>query len=188
MLLKRGKTHSSKQQVCFFLSLWYRRNPHSLKKKDIFAKKVWDSSYRSTPQKKICRAITCGEIKSDDGGDEEAYEVDNYDNQPVEAKPAPEELEDGGQTATMNELKEVNLGTEEDPRPTFISSLLLEEQIEEIIKLLCEFRDCFAWTFAEMPGLSPNMAVHRLAIKSDTAHIKQAPRRMRLEIEEQVIT
>ncbi|PKU60192.1 RNA-directed DNA polymerase [Dendrobium catenatum] len=105
----------------------------------------------------------------------------------MEAEPAPEELEDGEQAATMDELKEVNLGTEEDPRPTFISSLLPEEQIEEIQELLCEFRDCFAWIYAEMPGLSPDVAVHRLTIKPDVTPVKQAPRRMRLEIEEQVI-
>ncbi|PKU59880.1 hypothetical protein MA16_Dca028176 [Dendrobium catenatum] len=38
-----------------------------------------------------------------------------------------------------------------------------------------------------MPGLSHDVAVHKLAIKADATPIKQAPRRMRLEIEEQVI-
>ncbi|XP_028551816.1 uncharacterized protein LOC110108077 [Dendrobium catenatum] len=67
----------------------------------------------------------------------------------------------------MDELKEVNLETEEDPRPTFISSLIPKEQIEEIKELLCEFRDYLAWTYAEMPSLSPDVAVHRLGIKPD---------------------
>ncbi|CAL9031377.1 unnamed protein product, partial [Prunus brigantina] len=50
-------------------------------------------------------------------------------------------------------LQEINLGTEEDPRPTFISALLEEPLRSEIITLLHEFRDCFAWHYHEMPGL-----------------------------------
>ncbi|CAL8167778.1 unnamed protein product [Prunus armeniaca] len=41
-------------------------------------------------------------------------------------------------------LQEINLGTEEDPRPTFISALLKEQLKSELIALLQEFRDCFA--------------------------------------------
>ncbi|XP_028547560.1 uncharacterized protein LOC114578513, partial [Dendrobium catenatum] len=190
MLRKQINIPTSKQQLRFCLSIWYGRHPHPLRKKDIIVRRGLGFIVQKHPQKETCQAITCGEVKLDDSDDEEIYEVDTYDDQPVEAKPAPEEpeeLEDGGQTATMDELKEVNLGTEEDPRPTFISSLLSEDQAEEMKELLCEFRDCFAWTYVEMPGLSPDVAVHRLAIKNDAVPVKQAPRRMRLEIEEQVI-
>jgi hypothetical protein len=45
------------------------------------------------------------------------------------ATPAPQELEDGGQP-TIDELVEVNLGTEEDPRPTFVSATLTEKERE----------------------------------------------------------
>ncbi|PKU83336.1 RNA-directed DNA polymerase [Dendrobium catenatum] len=38
-----------------------------------------------------------------------------------------------------------------------------------------------------MPGLDPEVAVHKLAISSDAVPVKQSPRRMRLEIEQQVI-
>lgn len=39
-----------------------------------------------------------------------------------------------------------------------------------------------------MPGLSPEVAVHKLEVKPDFIPVKQAPRRMRLEVEQQVIT
>lgn len=46
--------------------------------------------------------------------------------------PAPPELEDGGQ-ATVNDRIEVNLGTKDDFRPTFISAhLSLKEQTQYI--------------------------------------------------------
>ncbi|CAL2257134.1 unnamed protein product [Prunus armeniaca] len=41
-------------------------------------------------------------------------------------------------------LQEINLGTEEDPIPTFISALLKEPLKSQLIALLQEFRDCFA--------------------------------------------
>ncbi|TYJ96305.1 RNA-directed DNA polymerase-like protein [Cucumis melo var. makuwa] len=44
-----------------------------------------------------------------------------------DAEDAPQSLEDGGQS-TVDELKEVNLGTIEEPRPTFISASLSSEE------------------------------------------------------------
>ena len=72
----------------------------------------------------------------------------------------------------MDELKEINLGTEDDPRPTFISVLLPNDRVEEVKALLHEFRDCFAWTYAEMAGLSPDVAVHKLAINPEAMPVK----------------
>ena len=46
-----------------------------------------------------------------------------------EVDEAPLALEDEGQ-ATVNELKEINLGTAEEPRPTFISAFLTSEEEE----------------------------------------------------------
>ncbi|KAM0891957.1 hypothetical protein ACQ4PT_026069 [Festuca glaucescens] len=76
---------------------------------------------------------------------------------------APLELEDGGQP-TVDELVEVNLGTEDDPRPTFVSATLTEEEREGYRCFLMEYRDCFAWNYKEMPGLDPRVATHKLAI------------------------
>ncbi|PKU62441.1 hypothetical protein MA16_Dca027976 [Dendrobium catenatum] len=123
MLRKQINTPTTKRQLRTRLGLWYRRNLRPLRRNDIDAYKGIGFIKRKFLRKEICRAITCGKIKADDD-DDEIYEANAYDDKPVEAEPAPEELEDGGQAATMDELKEVNLGTEEDSRPTFISSLL----------------------------------------------------------------
>ncbi|XP_075084754.1 uncharacterized protein LOC142168006 [Nicotiana tabacum] len=71
-----------------------------------------------------------------------------------EVHEAPPQLEDGEQS-TVDELKELNLGTLEDPRLTFISALLTTQEEEEYFKLLTKYKDVFAWTYKEMPGLSP---------------------------------
>jgi hypothetical protein len=47
----------------------------------------------------------------------------------IEAAPAPQQLEDGVQL-TIDELVEINLGTEDDPRPTFVSASLTPEERE----------------------------------------------------------
>ncbi|KAM1333412.1 hypothetical protein PS2_009336 [Malus domestica] len=70
---------------------------------------------------------------------------------------APPQLEDGGQ-ATVDDLKELNLGTEEEQKPIFVSALLRADEIDEYYQLLSEYKDVFAWTYKEMPGLDPVIA------------------------------
>lgn len=99
---------------------------------------------------------------------------------------APRELEDGGQP-TIDELIEVNLGTEEEPRPTFLSATLTKEEREGYQNFLMEYRDYFAWNYKEMPGLDPHVATHKLAIDPQHRPIKQVPRCLRPEFEDRVI-
>ncbi|KAG9444925.1 hypothetical protein H6P81_016265 [Aristolochia fimbriata] len=66
--------------------------------------------------------------------------------------------------STVDDLKKVDLGTAEDPRPTFHSASLTAEEETEYMALLHEYRDIFAWNYTEMPGLDPRVAVHKLAV------------------------
>ncbi|XP_008229457.1 PREDICTED: uncharacterized protein LOC103328826 [Prunus mume] len=102
-----------------------------------------------------------------------------------EVHDAPAALEDGGQ-ATVDELKELNLGTNENPRPIFVSALLNPSEEESYYKLLLEYKDVFAWTYKEMPGLNPKVAVHHLAVKRGTHPIKQTQRRFHPELLSQI--
>ncbi|GAA0146006.1 hypothetical protein LIER_06057 [Lithospermum erythrorhizon] len=71
--------------------------------------------------------------------------------------------------ATIDELKEVKLGTAEHPRPTYVSALLTLAEEAEYIALLAAFRDVFAWTYTEMPRLYPKMEVHHLTVKKSAS-------------------
>ncbi|KAA0055957.1 uncharacterized protein E6C27_scaffold319G00830 [Cucumis melo var. makuwa] len=102
-----------------------------------------------------------------------------------DAEEAPQSLEDGGQS-TIDELKEVNLGTIEEPRSTFISASLSSEEEGKYMSLLTEYKDIFAWSYKEMPRLDPKVAVHLLAIKPGYRPIKQAQRRFRPELIPQI--
>ena len=96
-------------------------------------------------------------------------------------QPAPQEFEDGGQ-ATVDDLVEINLGTEDDPKPVFVSALLTEEELPQYKQVLHENKDVFAWGYQDMPGLDPKVAVHRLAVSKDATPVKQSQRRVRPEL------
>ena len=57
------------------------------------------------------------------------------------AKEAPKELDDSTTQNTIDELKEINLGSEENPRPTFISMSLSPENEGRLTKLMKEYTD-----------------------------------------------
>ncbi|XP_062076034.1 uncharacterized protein LOC133780178 [Humulus lupulus] len=96
-------------------------------------------------------------------------------------QPAPQEFEDGGQV-TVDDLIEINLGTEDDPKPVFVSALLTEEELPQYKQVLRENKDVFAWGYQDMPGLDPKVVVHRLAVSKDATHVKQSQRRIRPEL------
>ncbi|GAA0184104.1 hypothetical protein LIER_31403 [Lithospermum erythrorhizon] len=75
---------------------------------------------------------------------------------------------------TVDELKEVNIGTDDEPRPTYISSLLTKEEETEYVALLKEFRGVFARIYKEMQGLDPMVAVHHPVVKENIKPVKQA--------------
>ena len=97
----------------------------------------------------------------------------------------PQSSEDGGQY-TVDELKEVNLGKIEEPHPTLVSAFLSNEEEDKYMSLLTRYRNIFAWSYKEMPGLDPKVAVHHLVIKLGYRLIKQAQRRFQAELIPQI--
>jgi hypothetical protein len=66
---------------------------------------------------------------------------------------------------SADKLEEIDIGDGDKPRPTFISANLDLSFRKELIKLLKEYKDCFAWDYSEMPGLDRSIVEHRLPIK-----------------------
>jgi len=64
-----------------------------------------------------------------------------------------------------NVLEEVDIGDDDRLRPTFISTKLDPEYKQELVNLLKEYKDCFAWEYYEMLGLNRSIVEHRLPIK-----------------------
>ena len=74
-------------------------------------------------------------------------------------------------------LEEVDIGDGTVPRPTYVSKNLEAGYKSELIGLVREYIDCFAWEYHEMPGLSRELVEHRLPIKAGFRPHKQAPRK-----------
>ena len=54
---------------------------------------------------------------------------------------------------SANKLEEIDIDPRDRPRPTYVSAKFDPEYKQELIDLLKEFKDCFAWEYYEMPGL-----------------------------------
>ena len=137
-------------------------------------------------------AVPCGEISVQDQQVEESYEQPFIDEQrpvPPAAGSAREFAEEGklgyGFTPS-DELESVDIGPGDRPRPTWISKKLDPEFKAELVKLLREFPDCFAWEYHEMPGLDRSIIEHRLPIKPGYRPFAQHPRKVHVKILDEV--
>ena len=83
-------------------------------------------------------------------------------------------------------LEEIDIRPGDRPRPTYVSAKLDPEYMQELVNLLKECQDCFAWEYYEMPGLSRSIVKHRLPIKDGYRPFKQAPRRFKPELLEDI--
>jgi hypothetical protein len=66
---------------------------------------------------------------------------------------------------SADELEEVDIGTGDKPRPTFISKNLDPSLREPMTALLKEYSNCFAWHYTKMPGLDRSIIEHQLPLK-----------------------
>ncbi|CAL8993414.1 unnamed protein product [Prunus brigantina] len=110
----------------------------------------------------------------------ESYEADTLTFDDLETTPA--EMKDD-YPVVQDPLLEINVGTEAEPRPLFVSQLLNPELAAEIIGLLHEYKDCFAWDYHEMPGLPRSLVEHELKIKEGFRPFQQSPRRFSTEVQ-----
>ena len=72
----------------------------------------------------------------------------------------------------MNELKKLNLDTNENPVPIYFSLFLIHSKGKNYFELLLEYKDVFASTYKEMSNLDLKIAVHQLMMKYDVQPIK----------------
>ena len=63
-------------------------------------------------------------------------------------------------------MTQINLKDEANPKPIFISESLSPSKKEDLIQLIREYINVFAWNYDDMPGLDPQIAMRRLNINS----------------------
>jgi hypothetical protein len=83
---------------------------------------------------------------------------------------------------SVEPLEEIDIRDGKTQRSTFVNKTLEIDPRDEMIGLLKEYLDCFAWNYTEMPGLSREIVEHRLPIKSNFRHFKQKARTFRPDL------
>ena len=97
---------------------------------------------------------------------------DSEEDDPAKMYSTGEKRFDEPTSVVEEPIKEINLGTEDDPLIVIISLNLTPEEEYALINLLKEYKDAFAWTYEDMLGLDPALVEHRLSIKPGAKVIK----------------
>ena len=79
-------------------------------------------------------------------------------------------------------MKAINLGTKEERKKVKIETTLSPVTRKELINLLQEYNDVFAWSYQDMLGLDTDIVVHRLPLREECAPVKQKLRRVKPEM------
>ena len=73
---------------------------------------------------------------------------------------------ESGSKPNIEEIEVVNLADQgENEKPVKIGVNFLEDMKLELIALLKEFKEIFAWSYQDMPGLDIEIVVHRILVK-----------------------
>ncbi|XP_070049350.1 uncharacterized protein [Nicotiana tomentosiformis] len=119
--------------------------------------------------------IIIQEVEYDDEteyDEEAAFEEISKELRHFEEKPKP----------NLNEIEAINLGDQDNVKETK-KSVHLEPQVkEEIINALFEYKDIFAWSYDDMPGLSTDLVVHKLPIDPAFPPVKQRLRKFKTDM------
>jgi len=80
------------------------------------------------------------------------------------------------ESLTEDRVIQVDVGSQAHPKPISISESLTFIEREKLIALIRKYIDVFAWSYEDMPGLDPQIAMHRLNIKPDAKPVQQQQR------------
>ena len=103
---------------------------------------------------------------------------------PIEDMDVHEREEQRGKPA--EDLISIPLSLDDPNKVTNIGALLPEPLKAEITRFLQENSDIFAWTAADMPGISPDLITHKLNIDPNRKTVKQKKRNFAPERQEAI--
>ena len=83
--------------------------------------------------------------------------------------------ESEGSKPNIEETEMVNLANEgENEKPIKIGVNFPKHVKHELIALLNEFREIFAWSYKDMPGVDTEIVVHRILVKPECPLMRQS--------------
>jgi len=78
--------------------------------------------------------------------------------------------------------KEINIGSNEDPKMIKIGKGTSKKEREEIIKLVNEYRDVLAFTYEELKAYKEDVIQHTIPLKQDVKPFRQKLRQINLKL------
>jgi len=86
----------------------------------------------------------------------------------------------------LNETELINIGSHEEVRETKISIHTGQKTGDALIQLLCEYRDAFAWSYDDMPGLSVDLVVYKLPRYPDFPPVQQKQQKFKTDVSDKI--
>ena len=72
----------------------------------------------------------------------------------------------------------VNIGNPDETKEVRIGSSLNSQERDEMLELLREYIDVFAWSYADMPGIDPDIVMHEIPTLPEFKPVKQKLRKL----------
>jgi len=82
----------------------------------------------------------------------------------------------------QEETELIDLETGEGKKEVKVGTGMIAPIRQDLITLLEEYQDIFAWSYQDMPGLDLHIVQHRLPLNPGCSPVKQKLRRMRPEM------
>ncbi|XP_015077101.1 uncharacterized protein LOC107021042 [Solanum pennellii] len=111
------------------------------------------------------------EYDEDEADEEIKRGLDQFENKP---KP------------NLSETEVFNLGTPEEVKEIKIRIHVDPNIRDDIIQVLIEYKDVFAWSYEDMPGLSADLVVHKLPIHPDFPPVQQKQRKFKTDMSDKI--
>ena len=73
----------------------------------------------------------------------------------------------------QEETEVVNLGVDEERKKVKVGTGMSTNVQDELVALLRDYQDIFAWSYQDMPSLGPNIVQHRLPLNPECSLIRQ---------------
>ena len=82
------------------------------------------------------------------------------------------ELKHGYLEPIKEETQPINLGTDEEPKMIQVGNTLTTSEKDALVALLTEFKEIFAWSYEDMPGIDTYIVQHCIPIDPTIKPIK----------------
>ena len=100
------------------------------------------------------------------------------------------ELNQGHLEPIKEETQHVNLGADDEPKMIQVGNTLATFEKDALVSLLTKFKEVFAWSYEDMPGIDIDIVQHCIPTNPTMKLVKQKLRRMKpkwtLKIKEEV--